>query len=208
MKLKLTILLAIFSLHAFAQKEVYFADTSTVNKKVQSLQGFELNAIPNILDNDLKYVFGDHFNISGYVGYFYEMPIAKTWSIIYTAGIHNVYFNNIVFIDEYTYSYKKDYKVIPHIGIEPRWYYTFNKRFEEGKTNLNSGWFLGCPVSLEYPFSALQIHINPSIGFRQSLTNHIFLEAEAGIGSSLYLKFLPRTPDLDYFLSAKIAYSF
>ena len=208
MKFKLTILLFVICLPAFGQKEVFFADTAIANKKIQSLHGIELSAIPNILDSDLKYAFGNNFNISGYIGFFYEMPIAKTWSIVYTAGIHNVFYNNRNYIDNYNFTYEKAYQVIFHIGAGPRWYYSFNKRYEEGKTNLNSGWFFGCPVSLEYHLKTFQLHLTPSWGFRQSISNHLFIEAEAGMGASLYLKYLPRKPDFDYFLSGKVAYTF
>lgn len=207
MKYNLTILLAIISLQAFGQKEVYFTDTNVANKKVIPLQGIEVSFIPNKLGNTLKYAFGDYFNISGYIGYFYETPIARTWSMIFTAGIHNVLYNKINYTDSYNYTFEKDYYGIFHIGAEPRWYYSFDKRNEEGKTQLNSGWFLGCPISLEYPFGVLQMHMTPSLGFRHSLTNHLFLEAGAGAGASKYLKILPKELKFDYFVSVKIAYA-
>lgn len=212
MKSKIIILLFIASLPAFGQKEVYFSDTVVANKKIQSLHGIEVSAIPNKLGNSFRSTFGDHFNISGYIGYFYEGPIARTLSIIFTAGIHNVSYMKIIYynynyynLNDYTY--ERSYKAIFHIGAEPRWYYSFNKRYDIGKSRLNSGWFLGCPVSIEY-FSNAQLHITPSLGFRQSLSNHLFLEAEAGVGTVRYLFELNKQFSFDHFVSAKIAYTF
>jgi len=209
MKSKIIILLFIISLPVFGQKEVFFTDTVVANKKIQSLHGIEVSAIPNKLGNSLKYAFGDHFNISGYIGYFCEAPIARTWSMIFTAGIHNVYYDKIIIInnDYYSYTFEKAYQAIIHIGAEPRWYYSFDKRYDIGKSKLNSGWFLGCPVSYEYSSNS-RLHITPSLGFRQSISDHLFLEADAGAGVERYLFAINKQFSFDYFISAKIAYTF
>jgi len=207
MKVKLTILLAFLCLHAFGQKEVFFADTSVINRKIQTMQGVECSFTPNKLGNSLNYSFGDYFNFSGYIGYYYEKPIANTWSVIMTAGIHNVFYNKITISDAGQFTFNKAYRAILHIGAEPRWYYTFENRYDLGKTRLNSGWFLGCPLSLENLYG-FHLNLTPSWGFRQSLTDRFFLEAEAGAGASLYLENLPNKPSFCYFLSAKFAYTF
>ena len=214
MKSKLLVLLFIICLPVFGQKEVYFSDTVVANKKIESLQGIEVSAIPNKLDNSIGGFWGKHFNISGYIGYFYEAPIARTLSLKFTTGLHNVSYNNKILGESYDYyynfndyTYKRSYLAIFHIGAEPRWYYSFDKRYEIGKSKLNSGWFLGCPVSYEYS-SYSRLHITPSLGFRQSISDHLFLEADAGVGVERYLFAINKQFRFDYFVSAKIAYTF
>jgi hypothetical protein len=204
----LTLFFLISWLHTFAQKEVYFADTITANQKVQSLHGIEISLNPYKLGYPEGAAFGELFNISGYIGYFNEMSIAKTGVMVFTLGIHNVLYDKIIVIDDYTITWEKDYFVFLHVGIEPRWYYTFNKLYEEGKSRLNSGWFLGLPLSLENPYHVFQLHMTPSLGFRSAFSNHLFLETSAGTGLYLYLNQSPIRPVLDYFVTLKIAYTF
>lgn len=213
MRVSIVFILAIVCLPLLGQREVYFADSIVANKKIESLHGLEMSLIPNKSETSIGSFFGDNFNISGYFGYFYEAPISRIFSLKMATGLHNLFYNKVIFEeghDYYSYNdftYERSYKAIFHIAVEPRWYYSFDKRYDIGKSRLNSGWFIGCPVSYEYSSNS-QLYITPSLGFRQSLSNKIFIEADAGVGVERYLFAINKQLRFDYFISAKIAYTF
>lgn len=206
-------LLCLLSVEAFGQKEVYFGASNPENLKVQSLKGVELQVGYNLLSvfSPQRY----YHQMPYYAGYFSEKRIAPKWTLSYSVGLFGsrlkVPENEMVYdsiSNSYygTYNPNPDYQIVYSLGlkagIEPRWYWNYAKRAEIGKAQLNSGWFLALPLSYEYNlFSTYKtdfvptynyqsygfMTLKPTIGYRQSISDNLFLEASLGYGVGLSL---------------------
>ncbi len=188
-----------------AQREVYFNASKPEDLKVESLKGVELQMGFNPLN-----VFSSnrHYNpIFYYADFFSERRIASTMTLTYSAGLFwsssktlimsHAYDSISGYISEYSAvaNYEKVYSLGLKVGLEPRWYWAFKKRAELNNARLNSGWFLSLPLDYSYaiynsykstPVYESQsygvLNLKPTIGYRQSITNNIFLEGSFGYG--------------------------
>ncbi len=208
-----TVLVMLFiSLFCSAQKEVYFNTTKPENIKVESLHGFEvrITPIPNS-NTSLESFFSlpHSYNTSFYVGYFNEKRMLNTWTLNTTIGLQNTAVKSLIYqviTDSINGTYiggfgsKITYSLKLEVGIEPRWYFGYKNRYQLGKARLNSGWFLSFPVLVrtlllsppdpiinigwfpDYIYGSLIF--NPSLGFRQSISNRWFLECNVGFGAN------------------------
>lgn len=230
----------IFTLLVFnvsAQKEVFFNTEKPKDIKVASLQGLETRF--SLLPSGFRYSYlPDYYNPSVYIGYFNEKRIADCWILNATIGLHNVETKGFILEKDpngnlYGSSdrFKYNYALILELGIEPRWYFGYKKRFQYGKAQLNTGWFVSFPMLfqttlLRTPEPLLnqgwipnyftgQLIITPSFGFRQAMSSRLFIEGSVGLGAmstfgtnSLDNKFLLSNPYLYPKVNIKAAYTF
>ena len=87
------------------------------------------------------------------------------------------------------------FALIPNIVIEPRWYYSIERRVKKGRDiNNNSGFFLGLKtryypdwfvISNDSNVSVIEsLDFIPKIGYRKVWGNHLSFESGFGIGKS------------------------
>lgn len=199
----------------YAQKEVFFYDTQPENMSVESMLGLELSLEPYVMSQS------DLFSASAYLGGFYEMACAPTMSVLWKFGCHNVLAKGILFnevdpeigiVANPTYQYLYHAQLL--LGAEPRWYFSFRSRYPLGKAHLNAGFYAGMPISVEYALyrsqkNTMELHLLPTIGYRQSLGLHSLLEMSAGAGGFCYLNSSTAwKPRFDYRIQISYAYTF
>ena len=185
----------------FAQKEVFFSDTSRDSISISKLEGiqFGVSFLPTYTTPIIEF------------GYFRELKLSKTISltvkgslenIIYKRNHYKVYISALmdsVVGDEKTDT-KSDFQF--SLSLEPRWYFNYVKRHLNGvKTDLNSGWFLGMPVkfrssifspqnffipqtgyndlfspSISVTLLNNEVTVSPQVGYRYALSKKLFIE--------------------------------
>lgn len=135
------------------------------------------------------------------IGYFNEKRIALTWTLISSAEIGCNFFkeSELVNTDSVITSIgssqllKNSYSLGLKLGIEPRWYFSYKSRYQQGLAGLNSGWYISLPVTGGTTLISNSIYFNrpttlydkyyaslsfaPSLGYRQAFNKHFFLEA-------------------------------
>jgi len=220
--------LMISFLNGYSQKEIFFNNTPVKDIKVESLQGVEVN-FTNTQSLSNKAI---------YIGYFNEKRISSEWTLNSTIGLYNVFGKRRILelindsLNYYiaTPNYKNIYTLALGAGIEPRWYWGYKNRFQSGKARLNSGFFLSFPLSvtttlLQTPdpifnpkwtpaFFNLNISFIPTVGYRQAISERLFLEGSIGLGLYSVIYKYPNTgisflsPDLNLQFKLKAAYRF
>jgi len=220
--------LMISFLNGYSQKEIFFNNTPVKDIKVESLQGVEVN-FTNTQSLSNKAI---------YIGYFNEKRISSEWTLNSTIGLYNVFGKRRILelindsLNYYiaTPNYKNIYTLALGAGIEPRWYWGYKNRFQSGKARLNSGFFLSFPLSatttlLQTPdpifnpkwtpaFFNLNISFIPTVGYRQAVSERLFLEGSIGLGLYSVIYKYPNTgisflsPDLNLQFKLKAAYTF
>ena len=202
------VLLFISYLSVYSQKEVYFNTAKSEDIKVESMQGIDIESSfspISIIDNLTYQKKSWGFPLS--IGYFKEKRIASTWTLLYRIKLQNNLSNTPVFtydsinhgymFDYNSSSYKTTYSLGIGISIEPRWYFSYKKRYQVGKAKLNSGWYLSLPVATgvtlintyKQPVSEYWskqtnyggLGFSPSLGYRQAISNHLFLEGDIAL---------------------------
>lgn len=173
------IFLLIVSLRVSAQKEVYFNSTHTDSISIKSLQGVNIGI----------------GLLNGFVGYEKERKLSNNCSLIFSGtAIISRYSHVSYYVDSLTqHKYQGkityDYGVSLSVSAQPRWYFDYIKRYQRGAdTRLNSGWFLGLPITLQTteldlkePFDVM-ISLSPIVGFRKAFSRKFFLEGTTGVG--------------------------
>ena len=220
--------LLISFLNGYSQKEIFFNNTPVKDIKVESLQGVEVN-FTNTQSLSNKAI---------YIGYFNEKRISSEWTLNSTFGLYNVFGTRRILelindsLNYYiaTPNYKNIYTLALGAGIEPRWYWGYKNRFQSGKARLNSGFFLSFPLSvtttlLQTPdpifnpkwtpaFFNLNVSFIPTVGYRQAISERLFLEGSIGLGLYSVIYKYPNTgisflsPDLNLQFKLKAAYRF
>lgn len=205
MKKKIIVLVFVFC-HVFvltAQKEIYISEDST---RTVTLQGISLNATGK------KYFTSRiSFRTQYDLNYFYETSISKPVTIMLYSGlsyypIKKYRFNLSGTGASYTTNsdkYNSNYLAL-NLTIEPRYYFSLNKRTSERRGGLNSGWFIGLPLSVgiiinkpeNYFIDENNEVINDNslvlknrikylgglnIGYRYAITNKLFTEISSGM---------------------------
>jgi hypothetical protein len=197
-------------LHTSAQKEIYFSNLSPDSIKVQQMHGVEIglalyptNIIMN-LSTSMK-----NNTIPIVISCFNEKRIASTWTLISRIKLQNNLSKSPVFTYDSirfdsNYHYQTTYSLELGVEIEPRWYFGYKSRYQLGKAQLNSGWYLSLPLKLsttlidtyKYPqteniiinYNLPNLTLAPAIGYRQSVSKQLFFEANLKIAySALYL---------------------
>jgi hypothetical protein len=201
-------------LHTSAQKEIYFSNLSPDSIKVQQMQGIEIGLAlyPTKIIMNLSTSMKDN-TIPIVISYFNEKRIASTWTLISRIKLKNNLSKSPVFTyDSISHSYEfhsnshyqTTYSLELGVEIEPRWYFGYKSRYQLGKAQLNSGWYLSLPLQLcttlidtfKYPqplnqfinYNLPNLTLAPAIGYRQSVSKQLFFEANLKIAySALYL---------------------
>jgi hypothetical protein len=198
--------------------------------KVRSFQGVEVSLLPY---KSLNTPFDiELFSLSGYVGYYYEKAVAPTWTVRLAAGMHTVYGAKILFVSEGNGSYSSSGQTVYDTyqsyvaGVEPKWHYSFKKRYVAGKATLNSGGYLSLPISIEMRYNEYSsmrnlygsispkyvktLHVLPTWGFRSALSRHFYWEGSAGVGAcmNVFNTYNYYIPNFDYSLRLSIGYAF
>ncbi|MDD4969053.1 MAG: hypothetical protein PHT07_06450 [Paludibacter sp.] len=247
------IVIFIVVLRAYSQKEVYFNTTKSDDIQVESMHGIEIGSSISTLHLFQPIYYNDNSLIIPLsMGYFCEKRIAPSWTIISSIKLghnfmkmpHYVFFKDsssyqepvLYFTSQKISNYKFEYQLGISLGIEPRWYFGYKKRYQEGKAKLNSGWFLSVPVSVgatlintykpdmqdgqDSIFSNYKEYcsfaISGTLGYRQAITKQLFLEGNVRLLSTsstfseLNNKFYLTQPTIHFFpgILIKAAYTF
>lgn len=180
-----------------AQKEVYFSTIEPDSIKVESMNGILIQSNFNPLGFFNK--FSKSVPLS--IGYFNEKRIAPTWTLISSAEIGCGFFKEpeLLNLDSAyasygsSLTYKTRYSVGLNFGLEPRWYLGYKSRYQKGIAGLNSGWYMSLPVAVGTTLISNSTYLNksfyfdkfyaalsfaPSLGYRQEVGKHFFLEGD------------------------------
>ena len=198
-----------------AQEEIIFNKQDIDKKDIKvsrTLQGLEFNMdfIRIFPGRYMGYKFG---SIETHLNYFHESRIASTWTLFKSIGIGNTFHNKRIYNITAPSGYGSDviteqynYELSLNLKIEPRWYFDQRQRYRENKsTRNNTGWFLSLPLMLstnliQQPVAGspagwfpekfgLEIMAPPTIGYRNSFAENLFIEVSAGyipVRSSFY----------------------
>jgi hypothetical protein len=148
-----------------------------------------------------------------HLNYFHESRIASTWTLNKSVGIANAFYRTLTNENILPGGYgsstqveKYFYNLTLQLKVEPRWYFDQRQRYRENKsTRNNTGWFLSLPLMLstdliQQPVAGspagwfpekfgLEIMAPPTIGYRNSFAENLFIEVSAGyipVRSSFY----------------------
>lgn len=200
-------LLGFISLQIIAQNKESSPD-SIVELKVNQLQGIQFKIeVPYFVG------FGPHATGTPlFFNYLNEIRIAPTSTILLKAGLSVT--PGVFYEDSISYIISPNEKTghkVPYcsfgynFGVEPRWYWNYQKRALSGKAKLNSGWFLSLPLELSllqaFMICGPTIYYNKnskwisehfsllyslgiSTGYRHALSNHWFLEGSMELQAS------------------------
>ncbi|MDD4992754.1 MAG: hypothetical protein PHR83_11015 [Paludibacter sp.] len=207
-----TLLLLLVLLPVFGQKEVFFTNIPKDSIKVESMHGISigseidfLSTIQNLISNDKSYY------IPLGISYFNENRVAPTITFMSVVGLSAVFSKSHLYTQQsdgtYYYSfldpkYTNSYSLQLGAGIEPRWYFGYKRRYEQGKASLNSGWYLSLPVnagtrlidtnknnrSSNY-INYVGFGAGLNLGYRRAISKQWFLEGNVsllGISTALY----------------------
>ena len=199
-----------------AQEEIIFNKQDIDKKDIKvskTLQGLEFGIdFIRILPSSGKggYEFG---SMETHLNYFHESRIASTWTLNKSVGIANAFYRTLTNENILPGGYgsstqveKYFYNLTLQLKVEPRWYFDQRQRYRENKsTRNNTGWFLSLPLMLstnliQQPVAGspagwfpekfgLEIMAPPTIGYRNSFAENLFIEVSAGyipVRSSFY----------------------
>ncbi len=199
-----------------AQEEIIFNKQDIDKKDIKvskTLQGLEfgidfIRVLPSLGKGG--YEFG---SMETHLNYFHESRIASTWTLNKSVGIANAFYRTLTNENILPGGYgsstqveKYFYNLTLQLKVEPRWYFDQRQRYRENKsTRNNTGWFLSLPLMLstnliQQPVAGspagwfpekfgLEIMAPPTIGYRNSFAENLFIEVSAGyipVRSSFY----------------------
>lgn len=206
-----TVFLLLLMGNISAQKEVFFSNLNGEKAKVETLRGFEVSTFLNPLST-LDNIFSGnnrYHDIPLQIAYFHEKSIAASWTLISSIGLNNQFsisprYIVVTNVDNQYYQpmsigKRLYYSMDLNLGIEPRWYFGFQKRSSWKHVLLNSGWYLSLPVRASTNlfhshipvygqdrlpnWFAVTASIMPTIGYRHAVSKQWFIEGDLGIGS-------------------------
>ena len=199
-----------------AQEEIIFNKQDIDKKDIKvskTIQGLEFGIdFIRILPSSGKggYEFG---SMETHLNYFHESRITSTWTLNKSVGIANAFYRTLTNENILPGGYgsstqveKYFYNLTLQLKVEPRWYFDQRQRYRENKsTRNNTGWFLSLPLMLstnliQQPVAGspagwfpekfgLEIMAPPTIGYRNSFAENLFIEVSAGyipVRSSFY----------------------
>ena len=199
-----------------AQEEIIFNKQDIDKKDIKvskTLQGLEFGIdFIRILPSSGKggYEFG---SMETHLNYFHESRIASTWTLNKSVGIANAFYRTLTNENILPGGYgsstqveKYFYNLTLQLKVEPRWYFDQRQRYRENKsTRNNTGWFLSLPLMfstdlIQQPVAGspagwfpekftVNIMAPPTIGYRNSFAENLFIEVSAGyipVRSSFY----------------------
>ena len=174
--------------------------TSISSQENKSRFGAEVSVEPWYLDTFTKQM--PIFSISGFIGGYYEHFFSNSFSLKTTFGVHN---------GTYELYNKRSWQTSLELKVEPRFYFCENQQ-KWGNV------FAGLPVSIETgafqnnPYKTIfqtpTISALPLIGYQYYITEHWFVEANAGLGWSCTRYPTQSSNDFDYLVGARFGFSF
>jgi len=194
-----TCFIILINIQISAQKEQACLDSTAF--KANSFKGIELKIECPYL---ASYLSLNGTGVPLFFNYMSERVLNSSSTIIFKAGINltaGIFLEDTTFNTEFNPNLETGHKV-PYclfgfnLGVEPRWYWNYEKRAKEGKAKLNSGWFLSSPIEVNFPRRVL-IHgptirprtlgwitheviilysIGISTGYRFALSEKLYLE--------------------------------
>ena len=199
-----------------AQEEIIFNKQNIDKKDIKvskTIQGLEfgidfIRVLPSLGKGG--YEFG---SMETHLNYFHESRITSTWTLNKSVGIANAFYRTLTNENILPGGYgsstqveKYFYNLTLQLKVEPRWYFDQRQRYRENKsTRNNTGWFLSLPLMLstnliQQPVAGspagwfpekfgLEIMAPPTIGYRNSFAENLFIEVSAGyipVRSSFY----------------------
>jgi len=199
-----------------AQEEIIFNKQNIDKKDIKvskTIQGLEFGMdFIRILPSSGKggYEFG---SMETHLNYFHESRITSTWTLNKSVGIANAFYRTLTNENILPGGYgsstqveKYFYNLTLQLKVEPRWYFDQRQRYRENKsTRNNTGWFLSLPLMfstdlIQQPVAGspagwfpekftVNIMAPPTIGYRNSFAENLFIEVSAGyipVRSSFY----------------------
>ena len=199
-----------------AQEEIIFNKQDIDKKDIKvskTIQGLEFSIdFIRILPSSGKggYEFG---SMETHLNYFHESRITSTWTLNKSVGIANAFYRTLTNENILPGGYgsstqveKYFYNLTLQLKVEPRWYFDQRQRYRENKsTRNNTGWFLSLPLMfstdlIQQPVAGspagwfpekftVNIMAPPTIGYRNSFAENLFIEVSAGyipVRSSFY----------------------
>ena len=191
-------------LACIAQNEISTTSMTGISKMAKQLKGFEIGytgattPIYCTRSFNANGIFNDNTSNPDYllntfqINYFQEHTIFKNATIILKGGVHLTPIKTAII----TYTKEKNYtpeftgyQLTNHLGVllsaEPRYYIRFNKHNDSKNINALSGGFITFPIEYisytnYYQDDLIKLYFSPQLGFRQSISNHIFVEAMFG----------------------------
>ena len=236
-------LLFISYLSVSAQKEVFFNTAKPEDIKVESLQGLEVHWYSDPLSFfKNKYMNDKSYSIPLYIGYFNEKRIAPCWTLNTTIGLNNYIGSSPILEVDTTNGgsigygmrygiepkYKTTYGLGLKLGFELRLYWDYKSRYQLGKAQLNSGWFLSFPLLLQTAllqtpepllnqgwipsYFSVATSFTPTLGYRKAISKRWFLEGSIGVGATVWIdtynKLAVSKPVIAPQIKLKAAYTF
>lgn len=222
--------------NTYAQKEIYFSTRPLDSIKVESIHGVEtrISILPGSYNTRLL-SFPLDFEPSLFFGYFNEKRFLNIWTLNTSIGLYNTLYKALVLergtdgiLGNTNGKFKYNYALTFEARIEPRWYLGYKQRYQQGKAQLNSGYFVSFPLLfqaliLDTPEPLLNegwiskyfngaLIFNPTTGFRQAISKNLFLEGSIGFGAITHFRrsdnFYFLNPVLYPNLNIKLAYCF
>lgn len=200
-----TCFIVLVNLQIAAQKEQKQNLDSTLFK-VNSLKGIELKTEFPYLSIYSPY---NSTGVPLFINFVNESNLNSSTTILLKAGLN---ITSGIHLEDTTYSteinpYLETGHKVPYclfgfnLGVEPRWYWNYEKRSKTGKAKLNSGWFLSSPIEINFPRIALingptirpdildyitdditlLYSIGVSTGYRFTLSEKLYLESSLEI---------------------------
>ena len=199
-----------------AQEEIIFNKQNIDKKDIKAsktIQGLEFGMdFIRILPSSGKggYEFG---SMETHLNYFHESRITSTWTLNKSVGIANAFYRTLTNENILPGGYgsstqveKYFYNLTLQLKVEPRWYFDQRQRYRENKsTRNNTDWFLSLPLMfstdlIQQPVAGspagwfpekftVNIMAPPTIGYRNSFAENLFIEVSAGyipVRSSFY----------------------
>jgi len=201
-KISIIVMLACIIVSANAQNEIYISVDSA---RTTSIKGISL-----CMTGKKYFTSRINFRTQYDANYFYEKSIFKPATMLFYGGLSYYQiqkedyhwdasgYSSGTGLDTYNSNY-----LLFSLSIEPRYYFSLNKRISERRGGLNSGWFIGLPLSFSFILNnpenyyhnvknelvnidlSLKDHFRYSaglnMGYRYAITNKLFGEAVLGL---------------------------
>lgn len=182
-----TCFIVLVNLQIVAQKEQQQNFDSTIFK-VNSLKGIELKIECPYLS---IYTPIKSTGVPLFLNFMNESRLNSSSTILLKAGLNitsGILIEDTSFMSEYN-PYLETGNKVPYcllgfnLGVEPRWYWNYEKRAKMGKAKLNSGWFLSSPIEVNFPRIALINGTTIRPGILDYITNDITLIYSIGVST-------------------------
>jgi|GEM_PF-2777899 hypothetical protein len=186
---------------------IFIPITNIVSQENKSRFGIEVDITPLHFDTFSRQK--SPFSISGFIGGSYEHFFSNSFSFKTTVGVQNVtYKYGAYYLDE---EKERHWQTSLVLKAEPRFYFLGNQQkwgnlFASLPISIGTGTFQNNPY--KNIFDTQHIKAFSVIGYQYYVTNHWFIEANAGLGWSQDRYPTQSFNDFDYLIGARFGFSF